>query len=136
MRKLIKVDSSDFKNYLNRTEATFQAEREITQDKLKQGIDGLEWLVMQILVDDLKKESLDQWLKLAPKISKGTKDTNILMMNAIRLDHDSFYELHELNWWIVFDETMTYLSLLKERNYYDYLDFINEVYSKNGRDEK
>ncbi|MFB7142041.1 hypothetical protein ACFCYN_20505 [Gottfriedia sp. NPDC056225] len=132
MKKLIKVDSSDFKNYLNRTEATFKAESGIIQDKLKQGIDGLDWLVMQILVDDVKKESLEQWLKLAPKISKGTKDTNLLMMNAIRLNYDSFYEMHELNWWIVFDETLTYLSLLRERNYYEYLDFINEVYAENG----
>jgi len=51
-------------------EATLQVEMEIAEDKLKQGINGLEWLVMQVVVDDERKESLGRWMKFAPITTK------------------------------------------------------------------
>lgn len=126
---VIRIDKDEFNSYLKRTEATYQAENEIIEDKLKQGINGLEWLVMQVKLDDECKESLEQWLGVAPLIAKEKRDPLELLMDSLFLDHESYYEKYELNWWIAIDEALTYLAVLKERNYESYFEVTQVIYS-------
>ncbi|KIV57600.1 hypothetical protein TS65_09900 [Aneurinibacillus migulanus] len=96
-------------------------------DKLKLGINGLEWLVLQTNVTDEKKKSLDQYVNLAGSTLK--KNITQLFIDAVNMDSDTFYETHELNWWIAIDETITFLSILKQQDYNGYLYFLNKIYS-------
>jgi hypothetical protein len=122
---LIKLDINDFNNFLDRTDAVYKAENEIIEDKLKHGINGLEWLIMQVILDEDAKESLAKCLKLLPKVAK---DPLQVFGDAVRSDPDTFYDKHELNWWIMLDEALTYFALLKERDYDTYFDVLQEIY--------
>ncbi|AJG57594.1 hypothetical protein [Bacillus cereus] len=44
--------------------AALLMEQEIIEEKLKQGINGFEWLVLQVVVDQERKESLETWERL------------------------------------------------------------------------
>lgn len=123
----IRLNKSNFDSYLKQTEAAFNAEIEIIKDKLKQGINGLEWLVMNVLMDDDRKESLNQFMKLAPLVARGTRNPIELFVDAVILNSDAFYSKHELNWWIAIDETLTYFALLKARDYDSYFEMLNEI---------
>jgi hypothetical protein len=125
---LIKFDEQDFNSFLERTEAAYKADNEIIKDKLAKGVMGLEWLVMHVVVDDDRKESLEQWMRLAPSIAKGTQDPLDLFKSAVLLDHEAFYEKHELNWWIAIDEALSYFALLKDRDYNTYFKLLNVIY--------
>lgn len=115
-----------FNEYISQTEATWKVINDILQEKLNQGINGLEWLVMQVEVNERRRESLSQFTKFAERICK--RDINQLFTHAITMDSDNFYKNHELNWWITVDEALTFLRILKERDYYTYLDYINQIY--------
>ncbi|EOO30750.1 hypothetical protein IIU_05067 [Bacillus cereus VD133] len=110
--------------------ATFEAEQAIIKDKRKQGINGFEWLVMQVVLDEKRKKSLDDWVRLSPLTSKKKVDPLTLFSDAVRLDADAFYNMYELNWWIAFDEALTYFTLMKERNYDMYFDALQDIFSK------
>lgn len=123
-----------FKEYAKRTEATYKAENEILNDKLGQGINGLEWLVLQIKITERKKESLNQFIEFASRIFK--KDIHQLFEDAINMNPDNFYDIHEINWWITINEALTYLKILKERDYYEYVDLLNQFYRKGEKHEQ
>jgi hypothetical protein len=105
--------------------AAFELENEIINDKLSQGINGVEWLVLQKIVGHEDMDNLDRWLKIIKDIEK--KDEEFLMLDALNMNHTDFYNKHELNWWISVSNTLTYLALLKERKYSKYLNFIQNL---------
>lgn len=113
------------KNWLKEREATFELSNQILIEKLSMGIDGIEWLVMQTNPTELKKESLEQWLKFI-KMYKH-HDANSVMKDALIMKDHKFYRKYKFNWWISVDDTITYLTLLKERNYDEYFDFIKSL---------
>jgi hypothetical protein len=103
----------------------FKLELQIQSDKLNQGINGLEWLVLSRNVTPLKIHTLNNWLEFA---SEFGYEVEAIMKDAVNMDPDSFYRKHELNWWISIDETLTYLSLLRQQNYDKYFNLVRSFF--------
>ncbi|KIL79544.1 hypothetical protein [Bacillus badius] len=120
-----------FRDYMKKTEAALKLENEILMDKLQLGINGLEWLVLQVIVDEDKKKSLDRFIEIVGRAYK--KDISDLFADVVVMDPDSFYNKHELNWWITMDEALTYLASAKQRDYYFYIDYLNYIYGRGGK---
>lgn len=125
---LIQFDKNDFDSFLERTEATFKAEFEIQKDMLERGIDGLEWLIINTVVDDDSKKNLDDWIRLAPMLAKDTTNPIEILIDSVKVHEDKFYDKHGINWWITFDEALTYFALLKERDYNSYFKLLSKIY--------
>jgi hypothetical protein len=102
----------------------FDLENQIIDEKLKQGVNGLEWLVLQTQITETKMRMLSNWIEF---VSKDGYDVEAIMKDAITMDVDSFYSKYELNWWIAIDETLSYLSLLRQQDYDRYLNFICDI---------
>lgn len=122
---------SNFKEYAEKVEATYKVEHEILYDKLKQGINGLEWLVLQVNLTERKRESLNQFLEFTVRFNK--KDIHRLFADAVKMNSDKFYDIHEINWWITISEALTYLKIYKDRDYYGYLDYLNQIFKKGDK---
>jgi hypothetical protein len=117
-----------FSQFKKDTSAIFAAERAIIDDKLKQGIGGIEWLILHAGTSEkniFKLNDYTETLELftdAPLID--------VFSDAFIMDRDSFYEKHEINWGISLKAAMTYFKLLKERDYERYFDTIQEICKK------
>ncbi|MET1029591.1 hypothetical protein [Domibacillus tundrae] len=118
-----------FQDYMNRSAAAYKAENEIIADMLKVGINGLEWLVLNTLVDEVRIESLIQWVESVAVRLRG-KEALELFIDAVHLDPDAFYDQHELNWHVTVDAALTYLSLLRESNYDRYFNLLQTIYKR------
>lgn len=105
--------------------AAFEMENQILKDKLREGVNGVEWLVLQTMVTDDKKRSLEQWIFFL-EMYKFT-DIEAVMRDAILLKPKKFYKKYKCNWWISIDETLTYLSMLRKENYNRYFEFIQSL---------
>ena len=70
--------------------ATLLMEQEIIEEKLKQGINGFEWLVLQVVVDQERKESLETWERLQILAAKKKVNSLTLFSDAIRMDAEAF----------------------------------------------
>lgn len=121
------MDIISFKEYMKKTESIYALERQIRDEKLAQGINGLEWLVIQTLPTERKKESLKQALELYAVMRLNFKE---LLKDVFVMEADTFYEKYETNWYICVDESLTYLSLLRERNYNEYFRLVQSIYQK------
>ncbi|WP_242317043.1 hypothetical protein [Bacillus cereus group sp. BfR-BA-01489] len=109
--------------------ATLLLEQEIIEEKLKQGINGLEWLVLQVVVDEERAESLISWERLQSLAAKKKVNSLTLFSDAIRLDEDSFYEIYELNWWMALREALTYFSLMRMQRYDMYFEVMKNLFT-------
>ncbi|CUB54270.1 hypothetical protein BN2127_JRS10_02677 [Bacillus subtilis] len=109
--------------------ATLLLEQEIIEEKLKQGINGLEWLVLQVVVDEERAESLISWERLQSIAAKKKVNSLTLFSDAIRLDEDSFYEIYELNWWMALREALTYFSLMRMQRYDMYFEVMKNMFT-------
>lgn len=105
-------------------EAAFAMENAIRDEKLSQGIDGLEWLVIQTNPTQDKKESLARWLRF---IEMYRLIPETVMKDAIKLGPEPFYTKYQINWWITIEDTITYLALLRQRDYDNYFRFITTI---------
>lgn len=115
----------EFHRWYEERKVAFELENQIMLEKLSIGIDGIEWLVLQVVVNELKQESLDQWIRFL-KMFNHT-DTDAVMKDALTMKERRFYRKYKFNWWISVDETLTYLSLLKQRDYDHYFKFIQSL---------
>ncbi|MFD1126646.1 hypothetical protein ACFQ3J_00460 [Paenibacillus provencensis] len=120
-----------FTKWYKANKAAFELENEILRDKLAQGVNGIEWLVLQVVADEDRKSSLEMWLNHIRKYKLG--DINKIIVDALIMDGDSFYIKYQINWWVSVDEALTYLSLLKERNYEHYFETIKIIKTNMGR---
>ncbi|HDR7285474.1 hypothetical protein ACTFSJ_04355 [Bacillus cereus group sp. MYBK12-2] len=109
--------------------ATILLEQEIIEEKLKQGINGLEWLVLQVVVDEERAESLISWERLQSLAAKKKVNSLTLFSDAIRLDAESFYEIYELNWWMALREALTYFSLMRMQRYDMYFEVMKNLFT-------
>lgn len=109
--------------------ATILLEQEIIEEKLKQGINGLEWLVLQVVVDEDRAESLISWERLQSLAAKKKVNSLMLFSDAIRLDEESFYEIYELNWWMALREALTYFSLMRTQKYDMYFEVMKNLFT-------
>lgn len=119
----------NFQDYMNRSEATYKAEKEIIADKLKAGINGLEWLVLNTFVDERKSDSLKKWTE-SVMVRLCGKEPLELFIEAIHLDSNTFSDRYKLSWIVTVDEALTYLSLLRERDYDRYFNIMQIIYKK------
>ncbi|QHZ49906.1 hypothetical protein [Paenibacillus larvae] len=114
----------NFSSWYEERKAAFEVENQIIQDKLAQGVNGIEWLVLQTKLTSTKMNSLKDWMELVDEIEN--LDFECVMVDALAMDADAFYEKYELNWWISVDEAITYLSILKLRDYDHYFKFLQK----------
>jgi hypothetical protein len=119
------INVNGFKEYMKRNQAAFDAENEIIKEKLLQGIDGLEWLVLNTNVDETKASSFNSFVKCCKALGKDIED---IFKDALTMDNETFYEKHEINWWIAVDDGLTYLTLLKEKDYDKYFTYLQSIY--------
>ena len=115
----------NFENWKKVCQATYDAEWQIIGDKLGQGIGGIEWMVLQTLVRETDITSLNVWLLNVEKFKH--KDAETVMIDALVMQPDLFYQKYQLNWWISIRDTLTYLNMLRQRNYDRYSDFIRKL---------
>lgn len=80
---------------------------------------------MQIDLNLRRLESLNRWVEYL----KMFNFTNIdqVMKDALLMNDKKFYRKYKFNWWISVDDTLTYLAVMKDRNYDWYFKFIKEL---------
>ncbi|MED4456170.1 hypothetical protein [Metabacillus fastidiosus] len=115
-------------SFLKRPESPYRAISGCIKEKFDKSKKRLEWIVNDVKLDDNKRESLARWMEFIQEISIYIEDHVELFKNAVRLDPESFYEEYELNWYIAFDHTLTFLAELKRQNYDTYVYFLKEIY--------
>jgi hypothetical protein len=92
---------------------------EIVEDKLKDGINGLEWLVLQTIVDEELKQKLnDAYIEF-----DGIDGFIARVKKALQKPKRSVTD------WTVLHDLLTHLSLLRERKYDDYFELLNWIYA-------
>jgi hypothetical protein len=106
------------------TDSLFELEWGIVGDKLAQGVEGLEWLVLNKVVTQTDLDGLKMWLKRVQVMDKLNVD--IVMMDAFMKDSDVFYDTYGINWWISVDDSLTYLSELRDKDYDTYFKFMQD----------
>lgn len=111
-----------FSNWYAEHKAVFDIEQMIINDKLKQGIDGIEWLVLQTHVTDSERDSLSRWLDHITGFER--LDVMVVMQDALIMDSDRFYAKYELNWWLSVDCTISNLCLIRQSDYEKYFSFL------------
>ncbi|MED5015948.1 hypothetical protein P9847_01370 [Paenibacillus chibensis] len=100
----------------------FDLEWQIINDKLLQGANGVEWLVLHATPKPNRERTLGDWLKQL--IMYDHKDIHAVMRDTLTLDSDSFFKKYEFNWWMSVSYTITYLIQLKQQDYNLYFQFI------------
>ncbi len=111
-----------FSKWYAEHKAVFDMEQMIINDKLKQGIDGIEWLVLQTDVNESMQYSLNRWLHHVTRFER--LDVMVVMKDTLTMDSDSFYTKYCLNWWISIEETLTHLCLMRQSDYEKYFSFL------------
>ncbi|UED70730.1 hypothetical protein [Brevibacillus sp. HD3.3A] len=94
----------------------------IINDKLKQGINGIEWLVLQTHVTESMQDGLNRWLDHVINFERFEVDT--VMRDVLKMDADAFYAKYELNWWMSLDCTIRNLNLIRQSDYEKYFSFL------------
>lgn len=123
--------SKSFTVYLKETEALRKMEWQIIEDKLKQGVNGVEWLVLNIQPKESRQRGLEDWFETLRAF--GHLDPDAVMREALAMDADSFYKKYEINWWMAVSNTLTFLHFLKQRNYDSYFVFLEAMEKKGER---
>jgi len=100
-------------------------EWEIIKDKLSQGVNGVEWLVLNNVPKKHRIETLPDWFESLQAF--GHHDVDRVMLDSLRMDAELFYETYEFNWWMSVSYTLTHLYLLRERSYDKYFEFLRRV---------
>ncbi|MFD2334739.1 hypothetical protein ACFSR7_36310 [Cohnella sp. GCM10020058] len=104
--------------------SSFKLEWSIIEDKLAQGVNGVEWLVLSIMPKPRRVEMLPEWVEM---LQMYDHDVDSAMLDALRMDSESYYERYEFNWWMAVSYTLTHLHLLRQRSYEDYFRFIQRI---------
>ncbi|GIP55908.1 hypothetical protein [Paenibacillus vini] len=103
----------------------FKMQWEIIADKLKQGVNGIEWLVLNTTTKKSRTETLADWIEQLAAYGHTNLDT--VMKDALTMDSEKFYSVYGFNWWMSVSYTLTYLVLLRQRDYDRYFDFLNSI---------
>lgn len=114
---------ANYDEFLKMTRATFFMQDQIIKDKLTLGINGIEWLVLQINTEDeALLESLDSILhsRILEKFNKEE-----LFIDSLRLSEEEFFGKYSINYFVVQEEAIAFLALQKRRNYSNYLRLLS-----------
>ncbi|WP_010278899.1 hypothetical protein [Paenibacillus senegalensis] len=111
--------------------AAFDMEWGIIKDKLAQGVNGVEWLVLNDNPRDHVKKALGDWFGILKAYGiTEMNDAERVMQDALIMDSETYYKTHEFNWWVAVRYTLTYLHLLKKYNYDRYFNFMQSLEKK------
>ena len=121
---IVRLDKIAFEEYCKKNEAMFALEDEILYEKLSQGINGIEWLVL--MFHDGDSDTLDILRKIC---SKTGIEFDRMVIDAFRMydDPDGFYDKYELNWWVTVDDCLSYLVHLRKNDYDRYFDMLMSI---------
>ena len=97
----------------------------IIKDKLSQGVNGIEWLVLNYEPTKHRLDSLSDWFESLEAF--GHRNADQVMLDALQMDDEAFYEIYEFNWWMSVSYTLTHLCLLRERSYDKYFVFLQRI---------
>lgn len=120
----------DFKLCSEERKHIYALENQIREDKLKQGINGVEWLVLNYVPKEHRIVGLEDWKESMRE--DGFLDLDKIMMDAILMNHEKFYSKYRCNWWMAISFTLTHLVLLKNRDYDQYFKFISKITFNGG----
>lgn len=107
---------------MSKSSPIFNLEWAIIKDKLSQGVNGVEWLVLNCRPKERHIKMLPEWIEMLHMY--GHHDTDQVMRDSLRMDSDSFYAQYEFNWWMAVSHTLAHLYLLRERSYDRYFEFL------------
>ncbi|WP_440118515.1 hypothetical protein [Paenibacillus sp. QZ-Y1] len=110
------------------TESLFGLEWSMIQDKLEQGANGVEWLVLNHISDSNVVRGLDGWIEGLQLY--GHNDFHQVVLDTLSYDSEAFYEKYEFNWWLSVRYSFEYLSQLCARNYDTYFSIIQKLENK------
>lgn len=100
----------------------FDLEWQSINDKLSQGANGVEWLVLHTTPKSNNVRTLEDWMEQLAMYEH--KDMHAVMRDALTIDSDSFFKKYEFNWWMSVRYTITYLIQLRQQDYNMYFQFI------------
>ncbi|WP_029518024.1 hypothetical protein [Paenibacillus polymyxa] len=109
-------------------EAAFVLEWDIIKDKLNQGLNGVEWLVLNYESNQATQSGLDGWIKGLGVY--GHKNFDEVMLFTLTSDADSFYEMYGFNWWMSVNYTLEYLHTLRIEDYDSYFTLLQKLDNK------
>ena len=118
------IEPIKYKTYEN--ELLFNLEWDIIKEKIAQGVNGIEWLVMTILTEQHVKDSHYIWnMRIGcENVADSDQATIQIAINNFLLSSDEFYKEHSCNWWISTKHAIYYLQMLKKNDYTRYLKFL------------
>ncbi|WP_440118513.1 hypothetical protein [Paenibacillus sp. QZ-Y1] len=125
---IINVDVNSFNAYCKKNEAHYSLKRQIINDKLEAGINGVEWLVLNLNPKPWKYECLNDWIE--EEREHGKYHYEDVFIDSLLMKSDEFYSKHRYNWWMTVDMTLLHLFIMKANNYDKYFDFLQKVQSK------
>ena len=120
------VESIKYKTYDNRL--LFNLEWGIIKEKISQGLNGIEWLVMSIKTEQYTIDNHRIWFK---RIGFKGMDAYQAVIDNFLLNPDDFHDKYELNWWISFKHSIYQLQLLKEHDYNEYFNLLQQYQAAN-----
>ena len=94
-------------------------EQQIIEDKLRLGVNGLEWLVLTNQFNQERFVNRLESLEIRAQIAKA--DILEIMKYVVNHSVDEFYLKYQLNYWTIAETTIDFMTQLKNRNYNDYL---------------
>lgn len=106
--------------------STAALEMEIIKGKLAQGVNGVEWIVLNL--QRSRSEEIDYMNWLNGKMRNGRiYNLTQMMLDVLTTDSDGFYEAYGWNWQIILYNTLLYLRMLKDEKYDLYFDFMKRL---------
>ncbi|ODB61384.1 hypothetical protein [Paenibacillus polymyxa] len=114
-----------FTKWYRQNKALINLENEIVSEKLSQGVNGIEWLVLNVSEKEYSQQHLKWWIEEMNLPRHESLES--VLIDALTMDAESFYGKHECNWWIAVDNTLVYLSLLRDRDYNCYCEILQRL---------
>lgn len=110
-----------FKKYEDKT--INKLNQDIIDEKLSEGINGVEWLLLHTRTDEETKEYQQIWHEKI-KNSKGGASVERLMIDNLLLSPREFYMKYEINWWASLEHTIYELQMMRENDYDSYFEWM------------
>lgn len=101
-----------------------QLELDIIKEKLTQGVNGIEWLVLSTVTKESVNKFTEDWIE--PFIENGVDTLHQVIIDTFLLSSNDFYEKYANNLLISLRHSIDYLQRLKENDYDTYFRLLME----------
>lgn len=115
---------NDFQKYIEESQATLELEDQIIIDKLKHGLNGIEWIVLNTELDNSRIRLLKHWLIL---IDRKGFDLHQVVVDVFLMSDEVFFSKYRINKSISMDESISYLVLEREAEYSLYFELMRRI---------